>query len=257
VLKLIKLIKSSNGEIFNPFIDILAKIFPQEVGYRFRQGDRFSTLLELHCLCYSQQRPQFKIKNQWIPMCTFEDIKWTNEMSQDSESIQPYKLDWLKNTFLPAWKKKAIPIKNDGSSQKTLDNPTLEGEYKGVIRTHEIVDYVKENGGQTNTRQVREMYLNPLFEYGYIQKDQDPDNKKQEVFYPFKTDYEISKTPINSYTPINASRLRSCLEKYRIERFDLVCNTKKYDIDSILPILLDGKNSYQTPKSEPKSTIGV
>lgn len=258
VLKLIKLVKTSKGEIFNPFKDIISKIFPQEVGYRFRQGSRFSALLGLHCLCYSQQRPYVLIQNQKIPIVNFKDIEWANTISQDVDGLPPYKLSWLKETFLPAWKKKATPFKGDVSLQQTLAEPIFEGDLKAVIRANEIVDYVKEDqGGNTTTRQVRETYLKPLFEYGYIQKDQDPDNKKQDVYYPFKTEYIFSKTPINSYSPITPSGVKSCLEKYRIGRFDMMCNNRKYDMDSILPILFDGQNSYSPPEIESKPTIGV
>jgi len=256
VLKLIKLIKSANNQIFNPFKDVLAEIFPHEVGYRFRQGSRFSTLVEIHCLCYSLQRPIMTINNQKIPLVALSDIGWANKIFQDNETIPPYKIKWYNEKFYPAWKSFAVPFKPT-ITQKTLEEPTIEGQEKGVIRIKNIVEFVKNQGGKTNARQVRETYLDILEEYGYVEKDIDPDNKTSYVFWPSKINTNDNhQSPLISLSPFNASRLRSCLEKYRIERFTLMCNNKKYDTETIIPILLCDQNSFRTPKIVRKNTEG-
>lgn len=256
ILKLIKLVRSAENEIFNPFKEILAEIFPQEVGTRFRQADRFSSFVELHCKCFAHKRPQLVINGKKIPIVVLEDIKKANELTEDAESIPPYKIKWFNEIFLQAYTKKSTPI-TESDTQQTLQQALKEStKPDAVLRVRDIVDFVNENGGKTNTRQIRETFLNPLEDFGYIEYKEDPDNKKQYVYWPVHTKIENSQTPINSYSPITPSRVKSFLEKIRIERFGLESNQEKINVDQLVTILFRDENSYQTPNFEPKKEKG-
>jgi len=188
VLRLIKLIKSSDGQVFNSFIDELSELFPHEIGYRWRQYQRFHTLINLHCFCFSLQRPKLLMDKMKIPMITLDDLKWANTIMQDLETLPPNKMKWFKDVFLEAWKTKGMDTTTEKKIQETLDIPVE----KFTVRIKDIVNYVKSKGGKTNNRQVRQVYLDPLFEHGFVERFPDPDNKNRDVYHPTSTDDQKS-----------------------------------------------------------------
>lgn len=246
VLRLIKLIKSSGGQVFNAFIDELSEMFPHEIGYRWRQYQRFHTLINLHCFCFSLQRPKLLIDKMKIPMITLDDLKWANTIMQDLETLPPNKMKWFKDVFLEAWKTKGIDTTTEKKIQETLDIPVE----KFTVRIKDIVDYVKSKGGKTNTRQVRQVYLEPLFENGFVEKFPDPDNKNRDVYHPTSSEVDVIKSPLDSMIPFNHSGVKSCLAKYLKGNFRIEHQNRLFSIDDkeIINVLLSVEDSIETPE---------
>lgn len=244
-VKLISSIENSNGEIFNPFTDKLSELFPHEVGYRWRQYRRFLTLLELHCLCYSNHRPHLLMNGRNIPVVTKADIESILQIIDDSSTIPPNKIRWFKEIFIACWKKCSETVDFGRNQDVPID--------RSIITGNTLVNYTKEQGkGKLTTKQIRETYLDMLFENGIIEKDRDPRNMSRDVYWPTEG-YNDTKTSLIATSSLDESCVKSCLEKYLKRRFNFELENKDLTQDEIILYILSTKNVTQNDEFEPKN----
>lgn len=223
--KLVKIlidnIKKSNGEIFNPFIDGLSEVFPQESGKRWRQRIRFETMLKMHCFCYVSQRPHLIRKDRKIPIATLNDVKFVSELSLTGETLPPHKASWFNTVFLPAWKTKSEEL-------------NIPNEFPfPVITGNQIKEYCETEGKgpKTSTKMIRETYLETLYDFGLIEKNKDPRNKTRDVYWPITESYQSPSIAISSF---DASCVNSCLDKYLKRRFRFEFMGMKIEQDKLV-----------------------
>lgn len=246
--RLIELIKNSNGEVFNPFMDVLSAQFPHEVGYRWRQYQRFNSLLTLHCLCYSNQRLKLLINGRKMPVITKGDIEWTIEIMKDASIIPPNKIQWFREIFIPGWKKCYQTVDFSRNQDSSLE--------RDVATSGDIVKYIQEQGkGKTTTKQIRETYLETLLDNGLIEKDTDPRNRSRDVYWPSEGYGETIKSSLIATSSLDESCVSSCLEKYIKRRFSFEIEDKILSQEEIIPYILS-KNVTQEAKIEPKNGSG-
>jgi len=227
---IINTIYYSNSEAFNPFQDELDKQFPQESGYRWRQYQRFNSLLRMHCLIYSDQRPALLIHNRKVIVITKADLTWTNKVMQDVDLIPPNKLKWFKEVFQKCYEDKKENV-NFGTEANPIE--------KDVIIAKDIVHYYSENNlGKTTTKQIRENYLGTLFDHGIIEKDQDPRNKTRDAYWPSDKNYVEDKSSLIDISSFDESCVKSCLDKYLKRRFSFEFDHKKFTQDEIVEHIL-------------------
>ena len=249
VKKLIELIRNSKGEIFNPFIDEIASQFPRDVGTRWRQFQRFMTAIQLHALCYSNHRPKLIIGKQKIPVVTLSDVSWAIETIKDQTDLPPNKIKWYNEVFLEAYKD--LDEKTECKDGKIITN--TKADEKAMI-CNDIVVYLSKKGKRVNAKQIRETYLEPLVDYGYIESDIDPNNRTRFVYKPSYVDLNNNKSPLNVVSSLNASCVKLCLDKYLQRRFIFEYNNKSYNQEEIIPLLLSVENVITTHNIEPKNT---
>lgn len=236
ISNLIEIIKKTNGECFNPFIDKLAEIYPHETGYRWRQRQRFDNLLLMHALCYYDERPQLLIDGRTYPIITKKDLNFAIELSKNNEVVPPHKLDWHNDIFMKAWEKNGEIIE------------ALDATDKKVIFVKRIKDYVEsETKTKTSTKEIRETFLETLYDFGLIDKEKDPRAKSRDVYWPSSNN---SKTSFIVESSFDELCVRSCLEKHIKRRFEYMYKHKKISVNDLI------KNVVLTPIFEPKSTNG-
>jgi len=235
---LIQTIKESKGEILNLFQDKMAKQFPQEAGFRWRQFKRFNNLLRIYTLCYRDQRPYCLMKRK-IPIPILEDLKWAIDTAQDSEFIPPNKLQWFRDVF-----KKAFTEKNQEVNFGTESKPLT----RNVITGSDIIEYMLKNKlGKPTVKQIRENYIKTLFDHGYLEKDHDPRNRNRDVYWPSEGNNN-SKSPLIAISSFNASCLELFVNKMNLRRFEYGYNDNKISVSELVKIVIE------PPKSEPKNS---
>ena len=184
---LIEQVKSSQGEVFDPFLNELPKLFPKDTGKRMREFQRMQTMIRLHCLCYAQDRPKMVVGDKKLPVITLEDVKWALSMLKEKQIIAPQKYQWYENIFFPAWEKYSIPITMDDKS----DRPCVLGQ--------DLKKYADEILGKDHDiKKLRESLVNPLLSYGLIAKKIDPRDQRREVYWPITNEKESSIIAISS-----------------------------------------------------------
>jgi hypothetical protein len=235
--RIISVIRATNAETYNPFMDELSKQFPHEAGYRWRQYGRFNNLLSLHCLCYSENRPKLLLGQKRIPIITKADVESILKMIKDGNTVPPNKITWFREVFILAFEKSGQMV--DFSS----NNGVLE---RRVITGLQLVQHIEETGrGKTTTKQIRETYLETLFDNGMIEKEKDPRNKTRDVYWlpeGYEKNTESSLVVISS---LDESCVTLCLEKYLKQRFQFEMQGKTLSQHEIVPYLLSTENVIQ------------
>jgi len=204
---LVDSLDQSKGEVFNPFIDKLSEEFPKDAGYRWRQRQRFDNLVIMNTLCNAERRPTVTINDRKVPIVILEDLSFANSLSQDADVLPPHKKTWYGEIFLNAWKENSEEIED-----LKISKPVLTGS--------RIKDYIEEKTrGKVNVKAIRETFLEPLYEHGYLDKTRDPRIYTRDVYWPVNEN-EKNKTSLIVITSFNASGVKSCLEKYLQRRFE-------------------------------------
>jgi hypothetical protein len=234
IRRLIEQIRESEGKVLNPFNKELSRVFPKESGKRFREFKILLSLISVHCLCYSHSRPKVVIKGRRIPIVTKADIMWTVELMREQTVIPPYKMKWFKKIFLPAWEINgdSVDFRQSGASI-----------VRKVITGNEIVQYQFDITEERITvKQVRENYLETLFEHGIIEKEQDPRNKTRDVYWPAEGYLENSHPSLIAISWIDDSCVNAFIEKVLKQRFSFEIHNNRISEDQVIQYILSDQN---------------
>ena len=233
IQELIEQVSDLDGEVFNPFMDELDKQFPQESGFRWRQYQRFLGTLNLHCLCYSRNRPKCVMKEKKVPFVTKADVRWAFSTIKEQNDLPPNKLNWFKDTFVPAWKNSAKQIIFNG--EEIIERKCIIGQ--------DLRLFIKEKtSANVSTKQIRENYLDILFEHGLIEKENDPRNRTREVYWPVEGYDEKSESSLISFSSLNESCVNSFIEKYLKQRFSFELHGKILTQEEVIQYILSDQN---------------
>lgn len=245
IKNLIEQIQVFNGEVTNPFIDELSRHFPQDSGARWRQYKTFLGLVNLHCLCYSQHRPKVIINEKSIPIVTKADLQWTLSVMRDINTVPPNKLKWFDDIFVPAFNKYAENICfNSGIERKC------------IIGQH-IKKFIEETtNADPSVKQLRETYLDTLFEHGIIEKEMDPRNRTRDTYWPAEGYENKSKSSLIAIESFDKSCVELFIEKYLKRRFRFELREQQLSQDELVQIILSDKNVISDNKNESKINDG-
>jgi hypothetical protein len=191
----------------------------------------------MHALCYYDQRPHLLINGRSIPIICKPDLEFAVELTKDSEVVPPHKLDWFNNVFLPSW---------ESSGEQITD---FEATTKNVIYIEQIRKFTERKKlNKNSTKEIRETYLNTLYEFGLVEKAQDTRNKTRDVYWPTS---ENPKTSFISITSFDESCVRSCLEGHLNQRFGYEYKGQRISEDFLI------RNVICASKIIPKNSNGV
>ncbi|MGI0056191.1 MAG: hypothetical protein ACREAK_02320, partial [Nitrosarchaeum sp.] len=226
----IKQIYESKGELFNPFQDELNKRFPHEVGYRWRQYSRFNNLMNIHCFCYTSDRPKLVINGRKVPVLTKADVKWAIETIRESEIVPPNKIKWFNEIFKGTYNSKKQLV-NFGTEKSPL--------MREVIIGGDLVAYTQEQGlGEVTTKQFRENFLEALLEHGIIEGDKDPRNKSRHAYWISENYLDGKQSSFISISSLDELCVESCLDKYLKKRFSFEFHDKQINQDEVVQHIL-------------------
>ncbi len=242
ITKIIEQIQSFKGEVTNPFADDLGKQFPQNSGARWRQYKTFLGSISLHCLCYSYHRPSVIINGQSIPIVTKADVLWALSVMKDNSTIPPNKARWFDETFVPAFNKYAENVYFGSGIER-----------KCIIGQH-LKKFTEETTHATpSVKQLRETYLDTLFDHGIIEREKDPRNRTRDTYWPAEGYETKSKSSLIAVESLDRSCVELFIEKYFKRRFSFEFRGQKITQDDLVQIILSDKNVIQDPKTEFKT----
>ena len=230
IAKLIEHIKYHENEILNPFITEMSKHYPQEAGFRWREYARFMDIVKLHCLCYLQERPKVITKDEIFSIVTLSDIKFGLSLMKDNVNIPPNKLNWFRDIFYECWKEKGIDVNFYGNTRKCIIGQDL----KNFIAEKKL--------GNNTVKQIRETYLDTLFEHGLIEKESDPRNKTREVYWPVEDAEKLKDSSLIVTTSLDESCVNSFLDGYQLRRLTYKIFNKTISEEQLIQYILSTKN---------------
>lgn len=214
VKQLIEIVKKYGDDaqpILNLYGDAISEQFKADAGYRSRQLDVLESNITVLTLANASQRPKIIVDETEYPVALKSDVIRANELTKEPMNITLTKIQFFNKHIKPAIKV--------GKEKFLIDGPVT------CASAREIADEIKNNNPEitTNRKKLLETYLQPLAEHGYLEEFEDPDNRKQHLFFLApryqKEDASIESTFID-ISSIDDSCLNVFKEKWLNCRFD-------------------------------------
>lgn len=198
--------------ILDLYGDAISEVFKADAGYRSRQLDILESNITVLTLANASQRPKIIVDEIEYPVALKSDIIRANKLTKEPTNIVLTKIQFFNMHIKPA-------IKKIGKEKTLVDGTVI------CASARELADEIKVNNPEitTDRKKLLETYLQPLTEHGYLEKFEDPENRRQHL-YSLAPRYQNEDASIES-TFIDMSTIDdSCLnifkEKWLNCRFD-------------------------------------
>lgn len=160
----IKDLKPGKNIVYIPFRESIERSLPRGDVLDMTVAKRFFTWLSLLATVNMRSRPRLVIGETSSVIATFKDLQEALALTEYGAGGRPYVYEWFNDILLPAWQKSENPA---GISSK------------------ELSEWQKENKGKRQSSQnIRKTYLDPLYSEGYLEKTQNPDDKREYLYTP-------------------------------------------------------------------------
>jgi hypothetical protein len=136
-----------------------------------------------------KDRPRLRLPNSRaeIPLATFSDLKETLSLVEYVDGIGPYVLEWFNTVFLAAHSeivgeniKRAEALTEEEKEKKKKKHDPSVG-----VTSKELAKWIKAHGSKgMATKYIRESYLEPLYNSDYLEKEENPDDKREIIYSP-------------------------------------------------------------------------
>jgi hypothetical protein len=179
--------KPGRNNVYVPYRKAVEQAFPSTQAMDMTTANRFFTWLSLMPLVRIKHRPVLRLEDSpaMIPLATFADLKETLSLVEYINGVRPYVLEWFNDLFLTAHAE--IVAQNierlanlpDDEKKKEKRDPAVG------ITSKELALWLKGKKAKSMTRKyIREAYLEPLFNAGYLEKEENPDDKREALYSP-------------------------------------------------------------------------
>ncbi len=182
---LIKLCKDGNA-VYNPFHEILANEFPHNEGVTMRHYKRLLSFINIETLTnsYTNMKIEFVTihkEKKYSVITSLQDITNAIKLLGKISTIPPNKILFYEDIFVTALiDKQEIQTTLATSEQQILslyENDT-------TITSKELAKKYTEITKKIITpKQITENFLKPLEDEGLIESMENPENKKQNLYY--------------------------------------------------------------------------
>lgn len=204
VLQLIENIESFHG-VFNPYSDQIVDIFPSDKGFRARQLNILSTIINLITLSRSENRYSLIGNEKQFAISSIEDVIEANRLFKKPNSLPTTKIQFFNEKIKPILLGKLVPT----TAREIADELNLD------------------------RKKLLETYLTPFVDHGYLESSIDITNRTQLVFSvaPRYVNKEASfESTFIDTSPLDNSCLKSSIE-CRLEQGYKIVNPKGESID--------------------------
>jgi hypothetical protein len=173
------------NNVFIPFSDTLKELLPKQQAFDMTTANRFFGFLTLSPIIRIDKRPRIIIRKkgdpivQTIPFALFEDLNEAIYLMQYANGVRPYILEWYNEVFLPAYNSKTEPDSKQNSKGETLTENII------AVTSADLIDktfYVYKK--KLSTKQILQVYINPLVNENYIDFTTSEVDKRAHVYYP-------------------------------------------------------------------------
>lgn len=113
-----------------------------------------------------------------IPLATFDDLRETLYLMENSSGVRPFIADWFDKVFMAAFNEKSVP------DSITKEGTTIKGALKGLTN-RQLADKHKEVYGKSITsKKLLETYIYPLSNNGFIDSVKGEIDRRANIYFP-------------------------------------------------------------------------
>jgi hypothetical protein len=183
--------KPGQNNVYIPYRRTIVQALPAMQVNDMTTANRFFSLLSLMPLIRCKDRPRLILPNSGaeIPLATFSDLNETLSLIEYVADVRPYVLDWFNTVFLAAHSE--IVEENIKRAEALTDEEKEEEKGKKKrdpsvgVTSKELAKWIKAHGSKgMATKYIREAYLEPLYNGGYLEKEENPDDKRETIYSP-------------------------------------------------------------------------
>lgn len=175
------------NNVIIPFITPLNKSLARQKASDMTMGYRLFSFLSLLPQINFYSRPYLQVVDptrnilhiQRIPFAMFEDLKEAAYVMEYADGVRPYVLMWYHQVFLPTFNAKDKP-------DFRVNSKGVDLVEKRIAVTSDQLCAATEQIQQKimSKQQIRENYVEPLINQGYIDKIDSELDKRSDIYYP-------------------------------------------------------------------------
>jgi hypothetical protein len=176
--------------VFVPFRESLKPQLPAQKAFDMTTANRFGAFLNLLPLINIDKRPTIVLRtegnliSQVMPFALFEDLKEAMFLMEYADGVRPYVMEWYYDVFLEGFNEKDRPDFKMVVNPKTAEETKIE-EKMIALTTEDLVQKTNEVYNRVYTKhQIRDTYIYPLINQGYIDETDSELDKRQKILYP-------------------------------------------------------------------------
>ncbi len=205
---------NSINPVWIPFFEILADALPGDTGTDTRVTKRIFSFLQIISLAKAHLRYKLVLGSEMLVIAALEDLGQVLHITQNISGMPSYKLKFFKEAFLPLYRSKSGPDKDEmthGDKQNEL-----EEEKRIAVTTKQLCEKFRQIYGKAiTTNNLKKTYLNELLNNGYIDEEDSVLDKRQKIYYPL---VELPDK-INEEREEQQEKIRNCLTLDGVDNF--------------------------------------
>ena len=138
------------------------------------------------------------LREKDIPIVVFADTEKAIELMQDASNtgLRPEQRDWYRDVFLKAYDAKKEP------DSKERDGKIVKEDRIALKPKDLVVATMKYRDEIVSVRDIREKYLEPLYNNGIIDKADSQTDKRGDIFYPITALLSDAAAPLDDNADI-------------------------------------------------------
>ena len=179
--------RPDKNNVIIPFIHAVNKSLTRHKASDMTMAYRLFSFMNLLPQINFYHRPYLQVVDpsrnilfiQQIPFATFEDLREAIYLMEYADGVRPYVLKWYHEVFLPTFNAKTELDSRFNSKGQKL-------EEKKIAVTTEQLSKATEAIQQKimSKQQIRENYVEPLMNQGYIDSIDSELDKRSDIYYP-------------------------------------------------------------------------
>jgi hypothetical protein len=179
--------KPGRNNVFIPYRKAIEQALPAIQALDMTTANRFFTWLSLMPLVKFKYRPLLVLDDarSAIPLATFDDLKETLSLVEYSNGVRPYVSEWFNDIFLAAHLDILATNRTKYDEVDDADKKKKKRDLSAGVTSKELAKWIKEHRSKNVARkQIRELYCEPLYNGGYLEKEENPDDKRETLYSP-------------------------------------------------------------------------
>lgn len=187
LLDLTRSTEPGENNVIVPFIEPLNKSLARQKASDMTMRYRLFSFLSLLPQINFYRRPYMQVTDpsrnvlyiKRIPFAIFEDQKEAMYLMEYADGVRPYVLMWYHQVFLPTFNAKKEP------DFRTNSKGIVLVENKIAVTTEQLSKATEDIQQKIMSKQqIRENYVEPLVNQGYIDKIDSELDKRTDIYYP-------------------------------------------------------------------------
>ena len=175
------------NNVIVPYRTPLNKSLARQKASDMTMGYRLFSFLSLLPQINFYSRPHLQVVDpnreilyiQRIPFALFEDLKEAAYLMEYADGVRPYVLMWYHQVFLPTFNAMTGPNSRVNGKGEQLVEKAIAINTKQLAKTTEEIQLKI-----MSAKQIRENYIEPLINQGYIDKIDSELDRRTDIYYP-------------------------------------------------------------------------